>query len=514
MNDLEQRLRSALNARADLVQPEDLSLSPVLEEPGPDAGPWWHRPGAYLFVAAVAVIVIALPLLALAATNLDDPKRPPAEPAISDPTSDETVTDPTPVQVDQDAADVDGDGTDDQIRVVSTEAPDAVIPDFEVTVELSSTGKTVSHAIGPATDLRLGATASVDGRPGEEIVLAHEPETIDLHRAVPIVLSLRGGELASILVDDLGAPGRGDAGTSTYWWVNDGQLWWWRSQEVVARGEQSPFAVDVLEFPREAMLRGVDHGTWCVTNLAATRLKDCDDPKPPTGSTGPGPTNGTDGPDGSDTGGPGTADVDPWWAEAVSGLPSAWGAEGRSADGFPADVNADGDEDDVSLAGGELSVDLGDRQLTATVDGPNPTLEGSVVLDGRAAPVIVGHTTEGAAGTTYVSWFAYAAIGGELVELGTAPLGPAFGSQYSNLTPAEGGHPTLRTWRPDEGALYGMDYLDRAQVEGPAGETVWVYRVRVRSWYVDGALLRATTLGQACTSPAVGNEFTGCPEGL
>ncbi len=103
-------------------------------------------------------------------------------------------------------------------------------------------------------------------------------------------------------------------------------------------------------------------------------------------------------------------------------------------------------------------------------------------------------------------------IGGDLVELGTAPLGPSFGSQYSNLTPAEGGHPTLRTWRPDEGSLYGMDYLDQAQVEGPDGATVWVYLVRVRSWYVDGSLLRATTLGQGCLAPALGNQFYACPE--
>ena len=507
MNGVEQRLRDALSARAELVQPEDLDLDPVLGPPETESGPWWQKPGAYLFIAAVAAIVIALPLLALATTGPDDDRKP-AEPAVTDPTGTATMTDPAPIQVDQDDADVDGDGIDDQIRVLAPESPGAEVPDFEVTVELSRTGTTASYLTGEAADVKLAATVNLDGRPGEELVLALEPETIDLHRAEPMVLSLRDGELASILFDDVGtgAPGK-DAATRTYWWVHDGQLWWWRSQDPVADGEQSPYAVDVLRFPRKAVLRGVDHGTWCVTNPAPARLVDCGDPEPPSR------TDGTGGTDGSGTDDPGTSAVDRWWEETVSGLPSSWVPEG-STDGFAADVDGDGADDSVSLAGSQLRIDTGDGGLTAAVDGPNPTLEGAVVLDGRTAPVIVGHTTEGAAGTTYVSWFAYAVIGGELTELGTAPLGPAFGSRYSNLTPAEGGHPTLRTWRPDAGSLFGMDYLDRAQVEGPEGTTVWVYLVRVRSWYVDGTLLRATTLGQGCLAPALGNQFFGCPDTL
>lgn len=510
MNDVEQRLRDALNARADLVQPEDLNLNPVLEPPEPEVGRWWQHPSAYLFVAAVAVIVIALPLLALAATNPGGKSKDPG-PAES-PTNTETMTDPAPMQVDQDTADVDGDGTDDQIRLLSAEAPEAVVPDFEVTVELSSTGRTVSYPLGEATDAKLGATANLDGRPGEEVVVALEPETVDLHRAEPMVLSLSDdGNLTSILFDDVGTETPGTEGTRTYWWVHDGQLWWWRSQEPVPQGGNPTYAVDVLKFPREAVLRGVDHGTWCVTNLAATELRECGDPEPP---TGPGATDGTDGPDSSGTQDPDVGAVDPWWEETVAGLPSSWAAEGGASGSFIADFDADGGEDSVLLNGSQLRVNIEEEQLTATVDGPNPTLEGVVLLDGRSGSVVVGHTTEGAAGTTYVSWFAYAVIGGELVELGTAPLGPAFGSQYSNLTPAEGGHPTLRTWRADGSSVYGMDYLDRAQVEGPDGATVWAYRVRVRSWYVDGTLLRATTLGQACVAPALGNQFFSCPEAL
>ena len=59
-----------------------------------------------------------------------------------------------------------------------------------------------------------------------------------------------------------------------------------------------------------------------------------------------------------------------------------------------------------------------------------------------------------------------------------------------------------------------MDYLDRRRSKAPTAATVWVYLVRVRSWYVDGTLLRATTLGQGCLAPALGNQFYDCPEAL
>jgi hypothetical protein len=52
----------------------------------------------------------------------------------------------------------------------------------------------------------------------------------------------------------------------------------------------------------------------------------------------------------------------------------------------------------------------------------------------------------------------------------------------------------------------------QAQVEGPDGAMVSVYLVRVRNWYVDGSLLRATTLGQGCLAPALGTPFFACPE--
>jgi hypothetical protein len=512
MTDLEQRLRDALDARAELVQPEDLGLNPVLEPTDQEVRAWWQHPSAYLFIAAVAVIVIALPLLALAATKPDAQKDPVA-PATS-PTNPETITDPAPIQVDRDKADIDGDGKLDEIRVVSSEKPAAVLPDFEVVVELSASGETVKFPAGQLSDLKLGATANLDGRPGEEILAALEPQYVDLHRAVPLVLSLHDGELVSILADKTVTSDASD-GTRTHWWVHDGQLWWWRSKEPVAEGEQSPYAVDVLRFPRAAVLRGVGYGTRCVTSLAATELLPCGDPRP---RNPPDRERGsTDGPGGTpetDTDEPAADPVDTWWQRTASGLPAAWAPEGGVSGALSADVDGNGEDDTVTLAAGQLRVDLGEDVLTAPIDGPSPSLEGALYLDGRADPVIVGHVTEGATATTYVTWFAFAVIGEDLVQLGTAPLGPSFASRFSSADPSAGGHPTVRTWRTEEGGLYGMDYLDRRQVEGPEGRTVWVYLVRVRSWYVDGTLLRATTLGQGCVAPALGNQYYDCPQGL
>lgn len=507
MSDIEQRLRSALEARAALVQPEDLSLNPVLEPPEPEPGSWWQRPGAYLFVAAVAVIVIALPLLALAATRPDGKSEQP--PPVEQPTTE--MTDSTPMQVDSRTGDVDGDGAPDDIRVMSVETDGSVL-DYSIEVDLSSTGATVSYDHGAAADLALGQVANVDGRSGADIIAVADAETDELYRAVPIVVSLRDGELAQVLDADLGAGDDPDlAGTLTYWWVKDGELWWWRSKRPQELDEKSSYAVDVTRFAHGDLLRARSEGTSCVTGAEPERLTACGSTEPPTGQV--------EDPDATDDPSVDPPAVDQWWDQHPDGLPASWGVETSGAGGFSGDLDGDGTSDFVEIAapdtGLEVRVTLagGDR-LTAPIEGANPLLEGLVRLDGLGTPVVVGHTTEGAAGTTYVTWFAYAVVGGELVELGTAPLGPSFASIYSNLPPSDGGHPTVRTWLAGDGALHGMDYLARKYVEGPDGTDIWAYQVRVRTWFVEGTTLRATVPVIGCVAPEIGQEFYACPDGL
>ncbi|KAA1428443.1 hypothetical protein [Nocardioides antri] len=508
MSDIEQRLRSALTARAELVQPEDLSLSPVFDPPEVDPGPWWQRPGAYLFIAAVAIIVIALPLLALAST-IDDDGDPDRDQIAPSPTGTVTMTDPMPAVFGEAAADVDGDGTDDKVQVVSTDVPEDPSDEWAIEVELSSTGETLTFDPGPVQrSVALVETADVDGRNGQEVLAVVDPRPEDVRRTAPIALGLRDGELTQIVDHEFAT---GDDGRLTHWWVRDGELWWWRTQEPVAGGQaSSPYAVDALRFPPAARLRGERAGVFCVAAAEPNRLLPCGGGIQPNEPDGDG-----DGDDGGPTGGP---VADPWWTLPADGLPSAWGVEGGFAGGFVSDIDGDGQaQDSVSIAdgpdGAELVVGTGSQQHRAPIDGPNPKLEGVVHLNGLATPVVLVHSTEGATSTTYVSWAAYAFVDGDLARISTTPLGPSFASQYSKLTPAEGGHPVVRTWLVGDNGLYGMDYLDRRQVEGPGGE-VWAYRVRVRSWYVDGRTIRAVTLGQGCVAPAVGRQISDCPDGL
>lgn len=505
MSDVEQRLCSALNARAELVQPEDLSLSPVFEPPEIDPGPSWQRPGSFLFVAAVAIIAIALPLLALAST-LDEDDDPDRDQIAPSPTGTETMTDPLPAVFGEAEGDVDGDGTSDRIRVVTTDVPGDALDEWVIEVALSSTGGTTGFDPGPVeTGVALVQTADVDGRRGQEVLAVIDPVLEDVRRSAPIAVSLRGGELTQILDHELAA----SDDRLTHWWVRDGELRWWRSREPVTGDESAPYAVDVLRFPPAARLRGQDAGVWCVTGAEPSRLLPCGGSQP-NEPDGDGDREPTEGPV-----------TDPWWALPVDGLPATWGVEGGIPGSVVTDIDGDGrtQADSVSIAdgpdGAELVVETGVQQYRAPVDGPNPQLEGVVRLSGLATPVVLVHSTEAATGTTYVSWAAYAFVDGDLVRLGTTPLGPSFASQYSNLTPEEGGHPVVRTWLLGDDGLYGMDHVDRRLVEdGPGGEAIWAYRVRVRSWYVEGRTLRATTLGQGCVAPAVGMQISDCPDGL
>ncbi len=249
MSDIETRLQDALNARAELVQPEQLSPDKPVADPPP---PWWHRAGPLLAVAAVAILAIAVPFLAMSLT--DGPKAGDRDDVASNPAA------PTNA-----VADVDGDGETDQVRVQSN----------AIEVVLSGSGATVEYAMGAVNGVGLAATANVDGRKGEEIIAVVDPESVDLHRAVPVVLSLRDGALVPVVDYEFGTDGDPDKdGTLTYWWIHDAELMWWRSQQPVPVGS-TPYPVDAVRFDRRDQMRAVDNGTWCVVETAPTELTDC-----------------------------------------------------------------------------------------------------------------------------------------------------------------------------------------------------------------------------------------------
>lgn len=488
MSDIEQRLRSALTARADLVRPED--LSPFQDPPAEEPRRWWQHPGSYLIAAAVAVIVLALPLLVIAAT--DDGRE--ADPADGPSPTTTEVSDPDRQVAAELYGDVDGDGEDETVAATHTSG-DA--PAWTIEVELSSTGATVSYYIGEVDGVALTRAADVDGRTGDEILIVVEPGDQDPHSGAPTVLGLRDGELVPIVAYAFDDPAVD--GVATYWWLRNGELWWWRSEGPVAGDEDGAYAVEVVRFRHGETLTPEVRGEYCVTSSAPIRLRDCGDAGVSTGSDD-------------------TADA-AWWEQHPEGLPDSWSDALGVAPGtwLEGDVDGDGATDQVRTTGSEgnvsLQVELADGgSLTTPLAGPSAVLEPLVTLDGSEQAAVPVAESEGAAGTTYTTWHLYLVRDGELVEA-TVPGTPTFGSQTTNLSEEEGGTDSWRTWVDPSGVLVTMSYDDQGTaIDDPAypGTAAKVYRNTFFGWSLDDTTLVASELGQGCTVRA-DTAVTACP---
>jgi hypothetical protein len=261
MSDIETRLRDALAARANLVQPEDLTETapPTLQRT-----PWFRRPGPLLAVAAAVALVIALPIgiaVLRDGSEAPDPAPDPAQGPVYFP--------------DQDAgsADVDGDGTDDEIRFVGPAGEED-----RLEVVLSSTGETVGVDVSVTG---LAGAADLDGRPGAEIITVDNRfanSDTDVFGRPPTVYSLRDGALVDVLDYEYDVePG---PTTLSRWWLEGGtELRWWRTHEPYL-GELREFSVDMVRFPSGERLTGVESGTWCVNLRAPEELFDCESGEP------------------------------------------------------------------------------------------------------------------------------------------------------------------------------------------------------------------------------------------
>lgn len=210
-----------------------------------------------------------------------------------------------------------------------------------------------------------------------------------------------------------------------------------------------------------------------------------------------------------------------WWEQHPDGLPQTWGGtDGNPRSWREGDVDADGSTDQVRISGSEgfvdLQVELGDgRSLTTPLAGPTAALQPLATLDGGAGAVIPVAVSEGAAGTTYTTWHVYLVRDGEIVEATVAggELGPVLGSQVSNLTEAEGGHDTWRTWVDASVGIVTMSYDDQGTpVTDPGfpGAAATVYRNTFYRWTLDGTTLVASHLGQGCTVRD-DDAVTACP---
>lgn len=209
-----------------------------------------------------------------------------------------------------------------------------------------------------------------------------------------------------------------------------------------------------------------------------------------------------------------------WWEQHPDGLPDAWeqgqGTEpGTWLDG---DLDGDGTSDQVRLSGSEGNMSLqvtlgnGDEPDPVAVNPEAVTIGPLTTLDGSDTLVIPVQGASGAAGTTYADWQLFLVRDGQLVEA-TAPGDPTFGSQTSNLTEAEGGTDTWRTWVDPSGGIVTMSYDDQGtpiRDTGYTGVGDKVYRNTFYRWSLDGTTLVATEIGQGCTVHD-DTPITACP---
>lgn len=177
---IEDRLVAALEARAELVTPEDL---------GPMVVPDRRRRGVVLLLAAAAVAAVAAAPFVLDGGGGASEPGPVAPPSVgvpepSEPEPTEAPTEPSDVVVvERQRADVDGDGRPDRVRVLlhslSTDEP----AEGSVAVSLAAGGTGVAAVpFGYAPELLPAVDVNGDGR--EQVLLRHT----------------EGGDSASLLV--------------------------------------------------------------------------------------------------------------------------------------------------------------------------------------------------------------------------------------------------------------------------------------------------------------------------
>lgn len=261
MSDLEERLRAALRARGDLVGSEDLRPA-RLPSPAP-ATTWWRRPEVYLAVAAVVVVLLAIPLVALGLTGSDDDAPEPAGTPNPGRTSGDVG------EIERMEADVDGDGTPDEVRVLA---------------EMTQSGGDVVHIV--SVTFADGVTRSwYAGSDPAELV-----DAIDLDQQVGgVELLVQVGTSPSTLVV-LGAgvgdrldvhdrrirSGAGEEGYRFHWWVADGAIRSTLSLRPVP-DDATAYAVRVVDWV--FVDGGVDRqqaGEFCVAADEPQDLAGCD----------------------------------------------------------------------------------------------------------------------------------------------------------------------------------------------------------------------------------------------
>ena len=248
MKEIEERLRGALSARAELVQPEDLGpLAPVAE-----LRPRWQSPWVLLATAAVVLLILGVVFQGL------DPR----------PRSDEVAPTPDAPQLELPAdigrgwepstlsrsprLDLDGDGTKETVEFLA-EPTDDFDGRFRMQTTLSGTGQeTYGIAeVGTTIDTNALDPIDADADGDQELVLYYDDHDAVGGGGYPLIFDLRDGLLVQAVAEDSDLLLRGNLpvpGSRTEffemvrihdYWFEDGRLFSSRSRGSYASGNMT-----------------------------------------------------------------------------------------------------------------------------------------------------------------------------------------------------------------------------------------------------------------------------------
>ena len=246
--EIEERLRAALTARAELVRPEDLApLAPVVE-----LRPRWQSPWVLLATAAVVLLVLGVVFQGIGGRPKSDDLAPkPEEPQ---------VTLPPDVGRDWKAdgsssparLDLDGDGVKEKVEFLA-EPSKEYHGRIRLQTTLSGSGDTAYGIADLGTTIGTSPLEPIDadGDGDQELVLYYEDPDAVGGGGYPLVFDLRDGLLVQAVAEDPDLLVRGSvpvpgSRTEFYdlvrihdYWVEDGQLFSSRSQRSYARGNMT-----------------------------------------------------------------------------------------------------------------------------------------------------------------------------------------------------------------------------------------------------------------------------------
>ncbi|GAA1938532.1 hypothetical protein [Nocardioides hwasunensis] len=253
---MEERLRAALSARAEQVQPEHLApLAPVVP-----LRPRWQSPWVLLATAAVVMLILGVAFRGIGSDPRSDDLAPkPDEPQVTLPADVgrdwSKSPESTPARVD-----LDGDGTKEKVEFLAEEAEEH---DGRVRLQttLSSTGEEAWGVMQVAsTNIGMTAEGVIDADDdGDEELVVFDPG-VDPSGGFPVVFDLRDGLLVQAAPEDPDLLLRGQVqvpGSETeyydlvrtfQYWIDDGSLFSGRSVESFARAGEfwtSPLEVEL-----------------------------------------------------------------------------------------------------------------------------------------------------------------------------------------------------------------------------------------------------------------------------